>query len=119
MKNRDLIIYRIVTGLMSLLAVMGAGMYFFNYELAESMYINLNFPTYIIYPLGIAKLLGVFAIWYNKSRSLTEWAYAGFFFNSLLAISAHLNINDGEHYGAVVALVLAVTSYIYNKKLYA
>ncbi len=119
MKNRDLIIYRIVTGLMSALAILGASMYFFNNELARGMFENLNFPTYIIYPLGIAKLLGVVAIWINKSRSLTEWAYAGFVFNSLLAISAHLNINDGEHIGAVVALILAVTSYIYNKKVYA
>lgn len=118
MNKRDLIIYRIVTILFSLLMVMGAGMYFFSNEVAVEMFTALGFPTYIIYPLAVLKLLGLIAIWTRKSEMLKEWAYAGFTFEFLLAISAHLNVGDGEAGGAVVALILVLVSYVYHGKLY-
>ena len=119
MKKRDLVIYRIVTVIFTLLVLMGASQYFFNHEMVKGMFEALHFPTYLIYPMGVAKFLGVIAIWANISKVLKEWAYAGFVFNFLLAISAHLNVNDGEYYPAVVALVFVVASYIYNRKLNA
>lgn len=119
MKNRDLTIYRIVTVIFTLLVLMGASQYFFNHEVVKGMFEQLKFPTYLIYPMGVAKVLGIVAIWANKSRLLKEWAYAGFVFNFLLAISAHLNVNDGEFYGALMALVFVIVSYVYDKKVNA
>ena len=78
---------------------------------------KLGFPTYIIYPLAIAKILGLVAIWTKKSETLKEWAYAGFFFNFLLAATAHININDGEFAPALVAMVLLFVSYFFEKKV--
>lgn len=118
MSKSTIWVYRIVTGLFSLLIGMGAGMYFFDYETVAGMYNKMGFPTFIIYPLAVAKILGLVAIWTNKSKTLKEWAYAGFVFELLLAIGAHLNISDGEHWGAVVALILVSTSYFFNKKLH-
>ncbi len=119
MKNKDLLIYRIITGLFTVLVLMGASQYFFNHDVVKEMFLQIDFPTYLIYPMGVAKFLGIIAIWANKSKTLTEWAYAGFVFNFLLAISAHLNANDGEYYGAVIALVFVVASYIYHRKVAA
>ena len=119
MKKRDLLIYRVVTALFSLLILAGVGQYFFNHDMVKEMFEGLKFPIYLIYPLGIVKTLGIIAIWTNTSRLLKEWAYAGFVFNMLLAISAHLNANDGEFIASAVALVLVITSYIYNRKVYA
>ncbi|UBM58606.1 DoxX family protein [Marinilongibacter aquaticus] len=119
MKNRNLIIYRIVTGLFTLLVVAGASQYFFNHAVVKGMFESLHYPTYLIYPMGFAKVLGVGTIWLSKSKVLKEWAYAGFVFNFLLAISAHLNVNDGEYIPAVLALVFVVASYIYNRKVNA
>lgn len=118
MNKRDQIIYYVATGLLTLNMLLSAGMYFFNYEMVADMIGALGYPTYIIYPLGIAKLLGLVAIWTKKSNMLKEWAYTGFVFDFLLAISAHLNVSDGQHWGAVVALVLVTVSYIYDRKLY-
>ena len=70
MKNRDLIIYRIVTVIFTLLVLMGASQYFFNHEVVKGMFESLRFPTYLIYPMGIAKFLGVIVIWVNKSKIL-------------------------------------------------
>ncbi|MCG8332787.1 MAG: DoxX family protein [Chitinophagales bacterium] len=116
MKNRDLIIYRVVTGIFTLLVLMGASQYFFNHEVVKEMFEQIKYPTYLIYPMGVAKILGIVAIWSNKSRTLKEWAYAGFVFNFLLAISAHVNVGDGEHFPAIIALVFVVASYIYYRK---
>ncbi len=119
MKKRDLIIYRIVTILFTLLMLMGVSQYFFNYDMTSETVESIQYPTYIIYPLGIAKTLGIIAIWTNKSKVLKEWAYAGFVFVFLLAMSAHLNVNDGGFFGPVMALILVITSRIYNGKVYA
>ena len=105
------------TGLLSALMLMSAGMYFFNNEEVSQAFVKLGYPTYIIYPLAIAKILGLVAIWTNRSKALKEWAYAGYFFDFVLALSAHLAINDGEFGGAVMALVLLFTSYFSWKKL--
>ncbi|MGB1206262.1 MAG: DoxX family protein [Chitinophagales bacterium] len=78
---------------------------------------KLGFPTYIIYPLAIAKILGLVAIWTKKSEALKEWAYTGFFFNFVLALTAHININDGEFAPASVAIVLLLVSYFFEKKV--
>ncbi len=118
MNKRDLIIYRIITGLFSALVVMGASQYFFNHEVVRGMFEGIEYPTYLIYPLGVAKFLGLIAIWLNISKTIKEWAYAGYVFNFILAISAHLNVNDGEFMPAVVALVCVVASYIYDRKVY-
>ena len=90
---------------------MSAGMYIFNHEAIEQAFTALGFPTYIIYPLAIAKILGVVAILTRKVKLLTGMAYAGFFFNFLLAFSAHAMVGDGEFPGALMALVLLLVSY--------
>ena len=117
MNKRDLIIYRSVTGLLSLSMIFSAGMYFFNYAHASEAFTRLGFPTYVIYPLAILKILGVIAIWTNKSPQLKQWAYAGFFFNFLLAASSHIRVQDGEFMGAAFALVLLVVSYYFDRRL--
>ncbi len=119
MKKRDLIIYKIITGLFTALVLMGASQYFFNHEVVVGMFKSLAFPTYLIYPMGIAKVLGLVAIWSNISKRLKEWAYAGFVFNFLLAISAHINVNDGEFMPAVMALLFVIASYVYDRKVHA
>ena len=110
------IVYWVATALLSLMMLMSAGMYFFNHSMVSQTFSNLGYPTYIIYPLAIAKLLGIIAILSKKSPTLKEWAYAGFFFDFVLAVAAHISINDGEHLPAMVAILLLLVSYIFEKK---
>lgn len=49
------IIYWISTGLLSLLLLMSAGMYVFDHNTVSEMFVSFGYPTYIIYPLAIAK----------------------------------------------------------------
>lgn len=119
MEKRNKIIYWIATGLLTAMLLMSASMYIFNNEMVGETFITLGYPAYLVYPLAIAKLLGLLAILTKKSAVLKEWAYAGFFFDFLLATGAHLIVGDGDFPGAVMAIVLLVVSYIYDRKVKA
>jgi len=115
--KRNKTIFLASTGLLSLLMLGSAGMYFFNYDMVSDTFVKLGFPTYIIYPLAVAKILGLIAIWTKKSETLKEWAYAGFFFDFLLALSAHANAGDGEYLPSSIAIILLLVSYTFGKKV--
>ena len=115
--KRDKIIYYIATGLLTLLILFSAGMYFFNHAEVSVMFANFGYPTYIIYPYAVAKILGLITIWFIDNKTLKEWAYAGFFFGFILAFFAHYMIGDGEQAGALLALVLLITSYVFSKRI--
>ncbi|MFT5778127.1 MAG: hypothetical protein ACI837_001083 [Crocinitomicaceae bacterium] len=110
MKIRKLV-HWILTGVVCAMMLMVAGMYFMKHEEIVMNFTNLGYPTYLIYPLAIAKIAGVVMLLTKFNRPLTEMAYAGFFFLSALAAMAHLSTKDGEHMMAVGVLVLLVGSY--------
>jgi len=112
------IIYWVATGLLTLMMLMSVYMYLFNHAEVSELFTKLGYPAYIVYPLAIAKLLGLLALWSKKCNEMREWAYAGFFFDFVLAAAAHMMIKDGEHLPALVALVILLVSYFYSKKLY-
>ncbi|MCL3780003.1 DoxX family protein [Prolixibacteraceae bacterium JC049] len=111
------IVFWTSTGLLSLMMLMSASMYFFKNEMVASTFEALGYPVYIIYPLAIAKILGVVAIITNKSKILKHWAYAGFFFDFVLALFAHIAVNDGEFMPVLVAIVLLFISYSFECKV--
>ncbi len=110
------IVYWIVTGLLCLMMLGSAGMYIFNHAEVLTIFTSLGYPTYIVYPLAIAKILGIIAIVTNKSKTLKGLAYAGFFYDFLLAASAHYFAGVPSPLLAVVALVLLIVSYILDGK---
>ena len=115
--TRDVLIYRIATGLLTVMMIGGPAMYFFNYDEVSATFTRLGYPAYIVYPLAIAKLLGLLAIWTRKVELLKDLAYAGYFYDLILAISAHVMAADGEFAPATVALILVCVSYVYGEKL--
>lgn len=116
MNKRDKIIYWVSTGLLSALMLMSAMMYIFNNAEVSQTFTNLGYPVYIIYPLAIAKILAIVAILSRKSEVLKEWAYAGLFFDFVLAFAAHYQVGDGEYAPALGATIMLLVSYIYQKK---
>lgn len=115
--KRNKIIYLVSTVLLTLLMGVSVGNYIFNHEMVSERITDLGFPTYLIYLMAIAKTLGLIAIWTKKNQTLKEWAYAGFFFNLVLAIIAHLGVGDGEFAPPLVGLVLLLASYFSEKKI--
>lgn len=106
----------ISTGVLSAMLLMSAGMYIFNHEEIAGLFTKFGYPSYIIYPLALAKTTGVTVLVLSKNSKIREWAYVGFFFNFVLAFFAHFQIGDGEQAGALVALVLLFLSYFFDYK---
>ncbi len=108
--------YLISTALLTLMMLGSAGMYFAKYDEVSMVFNRLGYPTYVIYPLAVAKLLGLVAIWSKKSSTLRGLAYAGFFYDFVLAASGHIVAKDGEYFGALMAMVLLGVSYFSDKR---
>jgi hypothetical protein len=117
--TRDRIIYWGSTGVLCAMMAASAAMYVFVHPQVSATFVALGYPTYLIYALAVAKLLGVLAILTKKSPLLKDLAYAGFFYDFLLAGSAHLHAGDGEFIPALAALLLLIVSFIYDRKLYS
>ncbi len=116
MKTQN-ILYWIATGLLSLMLLGSATMYFVKHADVVMEFEKLGFPIWVIYPLAICKIAAVAVILSNKGGVLKQWAYAGLFFNITLAFFAHFMVGDGEEIGALIAMALLLSSYFLGKKV--
>lgn len=112
------IAYRIVTGFFCLMMLAGAWMEIFSFHQSVKFLYQLGFPDFIAYVLPVTKIAGVVAIATRRFQALTEWAYAGFAFDFVLAALAHYFSGVPSPTAAVVALVFLLTSYALGKKVY-
>lgn len=117
MNKKDIIIYRMVTGIFSIHMLFTVCVYFFMHDMVKEMFESLGVSAMVIYPLALAKILGLLAIWSNKSRILKELAYLGFAVDFIMAIVTHTLASDGGSAAALIALIILVISYIYHRKL--
>ena len=108
------IIYWLATAGICAIMLYSASMYFTKTEMVQSFFERFNYPTYIVIPLAVAKVLGVLMILWRKSNWLTEWAYAGFFFDIILAFFAHQKEGDDVTF-TLMAMVFLLLSYFFGK----
>jgi hypothetical protein len=113
--NLPKLIYWISSVLLSMLLLFSVFMYFFKHEDVEIIFELLGYPTYLIYPLAILKLLAVVAIISSKSRFLKNLAYAGVFYDFSLAFIAHIAKADGAGFLAFLGILLLAVSYLFDK----
>lgn len=108
------IIYWIATLLMCAMFLFSAGMYFTKTEMVYHFFESFNYPTYIVIPLAIAKILGVIMVLWRRSKWLTEWAYAGFFYDVVLAFFAHQQAAH-DLTQTLITMILILVSYFFGK----
>lgn len=76
----------------------------------------LDYPGWIVVPQGIAKLLGLLAILSRRSVLLTGLAFAGFFYDVLLALTSHLVHADWPGAAlATVGLSATIAAYVVHR----
>src|SRR5579864_772150 len=94
MEKKNVVIYWIATGLMSV-GMLGSGLAQIGHakEMVD-LVVPLGYPLYILYIIGVWKILGVIAILVPGFKLLKEWAYAGFFFVMTGALISHLASAD-------------------------
>lgn len=80
---------------------------------------HLGFPDYFRVELSLAKLVGVAVLLAPAPSRLKEWAYAGFAFDLVSAIIAHVAVGDGvaAWSWAAVTLGLWAASYVLWRRL--
>ncbi|GAB5416107.1 MAG: DoxX family protein [Crocinitomicaceae bacterium] len=111
------IVHWIATGLVCLLMTASASIYMLYYEdVAATFEQQLGFPAWLIFPMAVAKFGAVIMLLSKFNKPLTEWAYAGLTFNLLLAVGAHISIQDEQVIQALFALVLVLISYVTWKR---
>jgi len=76
------IVYWGATGLVALVYLGGAAFYLSSYEMVTGMYEGLlRYPTYIIWPLAILKIVAAVVILWRPSTFLSDFAYAAMFWH--------------------------------------
>jgi hypothetical protein len=80
---------------------------------------HLGFPDYFRVELSLAKLVGVAILLAPAPARLKEWAYAGFAFDLVSAIIAHVAVGDAAAAWswAAVTLGLWAASYVLWRRL--
>jgi len=114
------IFYWIITGLFSAFMLFSAIPDALSTSDAIKFMNQLGYPNYIIPFLGIAKVLGVIAILIPGYKRITEWAYAGLFFD--LAGATYSVV---ESFGLQVSILfmilpiifLFLSYYLWRKKM--
>lgn len=109
------VIYWLTTAVLCGIMLYSAQMYFRNTEMVKGFFESFNYPTYFVIPLAVLKVLGVIMILLRKSQWLTEWAYAGFFFDLVLATAAHDYAGHDILGFSVYALIALFPSYFLGK----
>ena len=81
---------------------------------------HLGYPKYFIPFISIAKLSGSIAILIPSFKKIKEWAYAGLFFDLIAAVYSIIRTDgiDLSMSFMIILFALAITSYIYNSKLF-
>jgi uncharacterized membrane protein YphA (DoxX/SURF4 family) len=79
---------------------------------------SLGYPNYFIPFIGVAKILGVIAILIPGFPRVTEWAYAGLFFDLIGAIYSVIAFAgvDASMIFMALPVTLGILSYIYYHK---
>jgi hypothetical protein len=115
--KRDNIFYWITTSVVAAAGLTAGIMYFISSPIAAE-FKHLGFPDYFRIELGIAKLIGGFALILPLVPSrIKEWTYAGFAIVFVSATTAH-NAVDGASAAVapLIQLLVLVISYVYFNK---
>jgi hypothetical protein len=109
------IVYWIATLLLSALMLYSATMYITNTEEVQGYFQQLDYPGYLVIPLAVAKIIAIVIVLLRSSKWLTEWAYAGLFFDMVLATLAHYQANDGGMTLSLIGIIMLLISYFFGK----
>lgn len=116
MKNRNKIIYWIVTIFLSIGMLAGGTQQMLQIGGYNEIVTSLGYPLYLLSILGVWKILGVIAILIPKFPLLKEWAYSGFFFAMSGAFVSHIVVGQAfaEAIPSLILLTVTVLSWYFR-----
>ncbi len=114
------IFYWVITGLFSAFMLFSAIPDALSTPDAIKFMNQLGYPNYIIPFLGIAKVLGVIAILIPGFKRITEWAYAGLFFDlagATYSVVASFGLQASILFMILPIIFLFLSYYLWRKKM--
>jgi uncharacterized membrane protein YphA (DoxX/SURF4 family) len=80
---------------------------------------QLGYPLYIIPLLGVTHILGGVVLLIPGVPRLTEWVYAGFAFNLLLAFYSQLNGGGStwDKFDPILVMTFVLASYVLRRRM--
>ena len=114
------ITYWAATGLVALVYLGAGAFYITSHDMVVGMYEGLlKYPTYIIWPLAVLKVVAAVVILWRPSTFLSDFAYAAMFWHLLLAASAHVAAGDPGWVPAIVTLIALIVSFLTQNRVRA
>jgi len=108
-------IYWIATGLLSALFLYSAFLFLTDTLVIQGHYQDYQYPSYLVVPMAIAKIFAILVILFRKPKWVMEWAYAGLFFDLVLASFAHYRLGDPNLTLTLLGIVFLLVSYFFGK----
>ena len=116
-RDGGLVLYRTATGLFLLIFVGSVVLTFGDLDASRAETVSLGYPAFTVVPLGVAKVLGLVAVLSRRSRLLTGLAFAGFFYDTVLALAGHLVQRDLANIAlATTGMLATVAAYLAHTK---
>lgn len=114
--KKNKIIFWATSGIIAAMMLMSAGMYLSKSQQLVDGFKILGYPQYMLYILGLAKLLSAFGLLQPWSAKLREWTYAGLTFTFIGAIWSHVATSTPFVMPLVFLGILAV-SWVFNRQM--
>ncbi|HLC91320.1 MAG TPA: DoxX family protein [Candidatus Nanoarchaeia archaeon] len=113
------VLYWVVTVIFCLAMLMSGISELLQTESSIVVMTHLGYPAYLNIILGVAKVLGVLAIFQWKFRTVKEWAYAGFLIDFIGAGASMYFSGDGilPALSPLIFIAVMFTSYFLGKKV--
>ena len=101
------ITYKILLGLFALMMLLDGIAGILQVEDGKKAFDQLGYPHYLMIIVGASKILGVIGLLQPQSKTVKEWAFAGFAFN-FLGASASWALSGGPAAFAIIPLVMLI-----------
>lgn len=105
-------------GLLSLIFLFSAFYGVLDLQGSYAEYRHLEFPAWLVFPLSLAKLLGVVAVVSNRSTTLKDFAFAGFLYDLLLALGAHIAQQELKVVLPLISLGIWAAAFVMDRRVY-
>ncbi len=114
-RNTTRIVYFIATGLFFTVFIVSILLSVLDPQGTIDEYRKLSFPTWLLIPQTLAKALGLLAISQRRWPVLKDFAFAGFLYNLLLALGAHIAVRDVNVVLAIIGLAAWVFAFTMDR----
>lgn len=113
------VLYFTALGFLSIVFLVSIGLSVFDAAGTVAEYRRLSFPEWLLIPKTMANALGLLALFQTRSQILKDFAFAGFLYNLLLALGAHIAQQETAVILPIVGLATWTFAFIMDRRYHS